>query len=126
MSAFFVSKHVRHGDIVVVDYTNKPILFHIWMALNAIGAAPAFINYNLSGGSLVHCLKVSTARLMILDPDVTEKVFSSQDELLSLGLELVIFDDAQLQQIDALPAERPDHDPSTNKPTDPSCILYTR
>lgn len=41
----------------------------LWSACLCIGAAPAFINYNLEGKDLLHCLSVCKARVLVVDPD---------------------------------------------------------
>ncbi|KAK4041818.1 Isopenicillin N epimerase component 1 [Parachaetomium inaequale] len=40
-----------------------------WIGLWAVGAAPAMVNYHLRGDALVHCLRVSGARLVVVDGD---------------------------------------------------------
>lgn len=42
----------------------------------SLGASPALINYNLVGKSLIHCVKVSTARLLLVDPEVAPKALT--------------------------------------------------
>jgi acyl-CoA synthetase (AMP-forming)/AMP-acid ligase II len=65
---------VRERDIVALDYQNSDTFFFLWMAIWAIGAKPAFINYNLQGDALTHCLRASTAKLAIVDPLVAKSV----------------------------------------------------
>ena len=126
MAAFFSSKNVQPGEVVVVDCTNKPTLIHMWLALDAIGAAAAFVNYNLTGDPLLHCLRVSKAKLLIVDEDLTDKVLPLQQEIVDMGFEIVIFDNRQLEEINSLPLKRPDYDARRKQLTDISCIFYTR
>lgn len=125
-AAFFKTKAVMPGDVVVVDYTNKPAILHIYMALNSIGAAPAFLNYNLSGEPLLHCLKVSRSKLLVVDEDLANKVLPIRKAIVELGLEVVVLDHQQLREVNALPLRRPDYDARRNRGTDTSCIYYTR
>jgi acyl-CoA synthetase (AMP-forming)/AMP-acid ligase II len=63
---------VRKGDIVALDYQNSDTFIFLWFALWAVGAKPAFINHNLQGPALAHCLRVSSARLAIVDPQLAD------------------------------------------------------
>jgi hypothetical protein len=65
---------VRERDIVALDYQNSETFIFLWLAIWAIGAKPAFINHNLHGAALAHCLRESTAKLAIVDPCVAESV----------------------------------------------------
>ncbi|KAG7116883.1 Fatty acid transporter protein like [Verticillium longisporum] len=57
----------RHGvkpkDIVAVDFQNSDVFIFIWFGLWSIGAKPAFMNYNLTGSALAHCIKTATTEL---------------------------------------------------------------
>jgi hypothetical protein len=49
---------VQRGEIVALVGGNSPEFLILWYALEGIGAIPSFVNYNLSGNSLLHCIKV--------------------------------------------------------------------
>ncbi|EXJ74648.1 uncharacterized protein A1O5_01341 [Cladophialophora psammophila CBS 110553] len=125
MASFFVSKGVQSRDIVAVAYTNKPAFIHIWLSLNALGAVPAFVNYNLSGDPLLHCLKVSKASLFIVDDDLVHNVYPSKNKIDEMGFDTVFFDDRQLEAIGRLESKRPDCDNLKNNFATTSCIFYT-
>ena len=55
---------VQPKDIVALDFTNSPKFLWIILGLWAIGARPALINYNLGDKPLLHCIKVSTAKVV--------------------------------------------------------------
>ncbi|KAK7544409.1 very long-chain acyl-CoA synthetase/fatty acid transporter [Phyllosticta citribraziliensis] len=57
---------VRRGDVVALDMPNSARFVVAWFALWSLGATPAFINYHLKGAGLLHCLRVSTARLVLV------------------------------------------------------------
>ena len=61
---------VKSRDIVALDFMNCPEFVFLWLALWSLGATPAFINHNLMGNPLVHSIRVSTTRLLILDPEI--------------------------------------------------------
>lgn len=65
---------VKSQDIVAVDYQNSNQFVFLWLGLWSIGARPAFINYNLSGAAVSHCLKTASARVCIIDPNVAQNV----------------------------------------------------
>ena len=57
-------------EVVAMDFMNSPQFVFLWLGLWSIGAVPGFINYNLTGDPLLHSIKTSTARLVIVDPEV--------------------------------------------------------
>jgi acyl-CoA synthetase (AMP-forming)/AMP-acid ligase II len=63
---------VNKGDIVALDFQNTAQFVFLFLALWEIGAKPAFINYNLTGKALVHCLKRANTRLILMDPNIAE------------------------------------------------------
>jgi acyl-coenzyme A synthetase/AMP-(fatty) acid ligase len=81
--------NVKPKEIVAIDFVNSEKFIFIWLGLWAIGAKPAFINYNLTGKALAHCIKVSTARLLLVDPGIQDKVTQEvQNELPSVKCEI--------------------------------------
>lgn len=55
---------IKRGEIVALDGGNSPEYLMLWFALEAIGAIPSFVNNNLTGNSLVHCIKVSVSKAL--------------------------------------------------------------
>jgi acyl-CoA synthetase (AMP-forming)/AMP-acid ligase II len=49
---------IKRGEIVALDGGNSPEYLMLWYALEGIGGIPSFVNNNLTGNSLVHCIKV--------------------------------------------------------------------
>lgn len=126
LATFFHAHNVKPGDVVAVDYTNKPTMIHIWLALAALGAGPAFLNYNLSGDRLLHCLRVAGVKLFIVDDEVSGEVLPIFPAIEELGIEIVVFDQDQLNIVSELPLHVPDYDTRQNTPFTLSCIFYTR
>lgn len=62
-------KGVEQDEIVAMDFVNSEMFIWVWFGLWSIGAKPAFINYNLTGTSLMHTIKTSTARLVLVDEE---------------------------------------------------------
>ncbi|GAM38534.1 Fat1 homolog [Talaromyces pinophilus] len=69
---------IKPKEIVALDFMNSATYIFIWLGLSSIGAIPAFINYNLSGKPLSHCVKVSTARLVVADQEIRDKFTQEQ------------------------------------------------
>ncbi|KAF2007161.1 acetyl-CoA synthetase-like protein [Amniculicola lignicola CBS 123094] len=67
------SKGVEPGEVVAMDFVNSEVFIWVWFGLWSIGAKPAFINYNLTGRPLVHTIKTSTARLVLVDEEGKDK-----------------------------------------------------
>ena len=49
---------VKVGEVVAIDGGNSAEYLLLWFALDAIGAIMSFVNWNLTGAGLVHCVKV--------------------------------------------------------------------
>lgn len=65
---------IKKGDIVAMDFPNGDNFVFIWLGLWSIGAKPAFINYNLTGHALVHCVKAAGTSIMLVDPSVAHNL----------------------------------------------------
>ena len=67
---------IEPKEIIAIDFMNCPQFLFLTLALWSLGATPAFINYNLTGTPLIHCVRVSTARLLFVDPEIRSAVTS--------------------------------------------------
>ena len=91
---------IRKGEIVAMDFMNGPIFFFLWFGLWSIGAYPAFINYNLTAEPLLHTIKISTARIVLVDEEIRPQFTQKElDVLASEHIEAVFFNTALEQQI---------------------------
>lgn len=69
------AKHnIKPKEVVVMDFMNSATFVFVWFGIWAIGAKPAFINYNLTGKALTHCVTSSTARLFLVDAELQGNV----------------------------------------------------
>ena len=109
---------------------NSPDFMFAWFGLWAIGAAPAMINYNLAGKALVHCLKISGSKILLVDndPDFLVRINEVREDIYNdFGMRTVEFDQGLRAQIASLPAIRPGDELRENvQGGDPMCLLYTR
>ncbi|KXJ86829.1 AMP-binding enzyme [Microdochium bolleyi] len=97
---------IKPKDIVAMDMMNSDHFVLLTFGLWSIGAKPAYINYNLAGPALVHCVSVAKAVLMLVDPDVASNVDDSVREKLP-GLRIEIFEQQLLSEVAAAPTTRP-------------------
>ncbi|KAI5306414.1 hypothetical protein KEM56_001007 [Ascosphaera pollenicola] len=92
---YFQSLGVARGDLVALYLLNCPEFPMAWLALWSIGAAPALINANLGGMVLVHCLRVSEAKVLLYDGEKScaEKIHEEQAKIQTeLGMTAVPLD----------------------------------
>lgn len=125
---------VQKGDVVAMDFMNSDVFVWLWFALWSLGAKPAFINYNLTGQPLIHSLKTSQARLVLVDPEV-QKEFSeivlneiSRDNFRDAGgkVEVFVVDSAAEAKIASLAELRdPDEVRGGQTGTDMAILIYT-
>lgn len=64
---WLTSKGVRSGDVVAIDFLNSDTFIWCWFGLWSVGACPAFINTNLKGEPLIHCVRTCGASLVLVD-----------------------------------------------------------
>lgn len=122
---------VNKAEVIAMDFKNKPQFVWMWFALWSLGAVPAFINSNLEDKAFIHCVKVSTSRLLVLDPEIesilTEealKEFSADEK--GRAIESVVLSPALERQIDGLlPYRAPDEARSGVLRTTASLLIYT-
>lgn len=88
------------------------------------------INYNLAGKALVHCLKVSDAKLILVDdePGFRERIEGERGVLEGeLGLKICIMDEQARGEIRSMKTERPSDEYRDGVKGDwPMCMFYTR
>lgn len=129
-----VKYNVKPGEVVAMDFMNSANFVWIWMGLWSIGAKPAFINYNLGSTPLLHSIRTSTTRLVLVDPEVkdnfSETVMAelASDQFREGGgnVEVVIFDEMQEMEAHAAGAVRMPNEDRAGDPLHGMAILiYT-
>jgi len=127
---WFLDQGVAPGDLVAIYLHNCPEFMIVWFALHAIGAAPAFINYNLEGDALLHCLDVCQTKLILVDEDAgCQKRINGSSKAIEVerGTRIVVLDDELKRNIGSRKAEVPDDEYRSGiKGEFPSCLIYTR
>lgn len=105
LSNYFLTLGIKKGELVALNFTNKPNFIFAILGLWAIGAIPALINYNLADTSLLHCIKVCKAKVMFYDDEVERNVATIAKELTSLGIRAIRCEDPH----------SPNHDKTQNE-----------
>lgn len=121
---------VNPGELVAMYQMNRPEFLFTHLGLWSIGSAPAWINYNLAGDALVHCLKVSGAKVVLVDEDAQcrERIEAVRDRLDSeLGMTIVILDGNKKGELSRLEPRRPEDElRAGSTPGYPLFLFYTR
>lgn len=100
---------MKPHDYVAFYLTNSPDFVIAWLGLLAIGAAPAMINYNLSGKALIHCLKVPGAAHLILDEDPILRARLDDERVIiegELGMQVHVLDGQLMREIGSIEFKR--------------------
>lgn len=128
-ASFFLEHGVRPGKLVTFYLTNQPEFVFGHLGSWAIGSAPAMINHHLAGDALIHCLKVSGGKLLIVDQDqdCVERIMAVRDRIEGeLGMTIMVLDQELKGAISRLEPKRPeDSYRSGVKGTFPMCLFYT-
>ncbi|RAK60310.1 long-chain-acyl-CoA synthetase [Phenylobacterium hankyongense] len=78
--------NLRRGQTVALFMPNRAEYFAVWYGLSKVGVVTALINNQLSGLPLAHCLNISGAAHVIVDPE-TSPVFEAARPLLEKPLQ---------------------------------------
>ncbi|KAI1393039.1 acetyl-CoA synthetase-like protein [Hypoxylon trugodes] len=116
---------VKPKDIVAVDLQNSDHFIFVCFGLWSIGAKPAYINFNLTGQALIHCVKTAEAALMLVDPEIAANVDEHVREKLE-GLRIQLLTDEVKAEILAVdPVRPPDSLRTGQSAKDPGILIYT-
>ncbi|GAA6015954.1 hypothetical protein JCM11491_007124 [Sporobolomyces phaffii] len=83
LAHWLLSQGLEKGDSVALYMPNKPAYPITWLACLAINVVPAFINFNLTGEGLIHCINVATPKLILYESDLTSSISEVADSLRS-------------------------------------------
>jgi acyl-CoA synthetase (AMP-forming)/AMP-acid ligase II len=126
---YFLSLGVKPHDVVAIYLQNAPEFMFVWLGLLSIGAAPAMINWNLGANPLVHCIKISGAKLLIVDeePACLRRIEQEKKRIEEeLQVQITTLTEGLKVQIAASEVVRPD---DSNRdgvvPIDPGALFYT-
>lgn len=118
--------NVQTGEIVALNCTNKVQFVYLWFAIMSLGATAALINTGLRGEAMLHCVKTSTARLLVLDPELQDCLPETQEGLANAGITIALVDSPVESQIRSMVGYRaPDSDRSGAKANDMAVLIFT-
>ncbi len=117
--------NVAKGEIVALDFQNTDTFALLILALWSLGAAPALINYNLTGPALIHCLKRATTRLLFIDPTVAGNVGEDVRQAVGGVQCAVLSAEAEAEVRKTEPYRAPDEIRECVKPSDMAALIYT-
>jgi fatty-acyl-CoA synthase len=123
--------NLRRGQTVALFMPNRLEYFAIWYGLSKIGVVTALINNQLAGQQLAHCLTISGANQVIVDPE-TSPVFEQARPLIERQLQQWVLGPAHGDQRDLvqslkscsqLPPDRSVREDMVA--SDPALLIYT-
>ena len=125
-SSWLIEYHgVKRGELVALDFQNTDTLIFLLFAVWSLGAIPALINYNLTGNALVHCIRRSGARLVLVDPTVADHVGEDvRSQLTDVNFE-VVTPALELQMLGCEPIRPPDALREDVMPDDMGALVFT-
>lgn len=116
---------VKPNHVVSMDFENSDTFILVWLGLWSIGAKPAFINYNLTGKSLSHCIKAAKSSICLVDPNVAKNITDQVRNELS-QVNFVVFTPDVKAQVDATAPRRvPDSDLHQDDFANLAILIYT-
>ena len=128
------SYSIAPKEIVAIDFMNSVQFIFMWFGIWSLGACPAFVNYNLTGEPLVHCLKTSTSRIVFVDDAVRSQFTQEIEDIVKTpdfrnqkgSMEVVTVDAALEHQILSIEATRePDSSRAGVTLPDMAILIYT-
>ncbi|KAL7620127.1 long-chain fatty acid transporter fat1 [Parahypoxylon ruwenzoriense] len=116
---------IKPKDVVAMNLQNSDHFVFVCFGLWSIGAKPAFINFNLTGHALTHCVKTAKSVLMLVDPEVAARVDDSvREQLEGLRIELLT-DELKAEVYATEPVRPPDSLRSGELGRDLAILIYT-
>ncbi|KAF1938241.1 acetyl-CoA synthetase-like protein [Clathrospora elynae] len=126
---FFLAHGVKPGDMVATYLMNSAEFMFIWLGLFCIGCAPAHLNNNLKGESLIHCLRMAGVKTVLVDAeDECIQRFDGVKVVVEkeLGVVSVVVDEGLLEKVYSGPVNVPGDEYRENVVgSDPTCLLFT-
>jgi fatty-acyl-CoA synthase len=89
---------VKKGDVVALLGNNSPFYLVVIFAVARMGATTALINSHLEGAPLAHALRVSTARIALVERRFADLV-RRRDDLREQLTQIIAYGDSELEQL---------------------------
>ncbi|XP_057592002.1 long-chain fatty acid transport protein 6 isoform X2 [Hippopotamus amphibius kiboko] len=65
---------LKRGETVALLMGNEPDFIHVWFGLAKLGCVVAFLNSNIRGVSLLHCIRSCEPRALVVGADLLETI----------------------------------------------------
>ena len=120
-------------EVVAMDFMNSPVFIFLWLGIWSLGATPAFINYNLTEDPLLHSVKTSTARVLIVDQNIKSRFTKGVTDTLESAkardgkgpVQTVFFDATLEERILSIDAVREPDSSRTAVRLDMALLIFT-
>jgi acyl-CoA synthetase (AMP-forming)/AMP-acid ligase II len=126
---YFIAQGVQPGDIVGLYMQNSPEFMMIWFGLWSVGAAPGMVNWNLADDALVHCVKLASAKMLLVDDEegCWARAEAQRERLAEAGISLVRVNAGLREKITGLRIVRPGDELRAHiGAQSPAALIYTR
>ena len=111
-------------------FPNSATFLFAWLGLWAVGSAPALINVSQSGSALANSLRVSGAKVVLVDGDkkVKERFEGAKAEIEAMGIKIVVLGEEEKKEIEGVEEVQTVNESFRRdvKGSDPFGIFYTR
>ena len=77
-----LERGLAKGEAVALMMRNRPDYFALWLGLSEVGVVAALVSPDLAAPALAHALKVSRAKLLIVDPALLDVARTVEIEVL--------------------------------------------
>ena len=77
----FQDAGVKPGETVIMFMQNSPQFVGVSLGLSKIGATGSYINFNLRGNALVHCIKICRPVAIVFDASLSDAVKDIHDQV---------------------------------------------
>lgn len=115
---------IKPGQIVAMNFDNSDKFIIVWLALWSVGAKPAFLNYNLTGHALAHCVKAATASMCIVDPALAANMDEIKNDINGLAV-LVLTPEVQAKAAACPATHTPKEARDGQTAPDMAILIYT-
>jgi fatty-acyl-CoA synthase len=130
-----LAQGLKPGDVAALLMQNRPDYIACWYGLSKVGVETAFLNTNLMGAGLAHCIKIAKAKVVIGDSCLVDNLESLAGLVDPLPPVWLLPDCAHdyaapahdlNAALNAASAERPDRAHRAGvKRDDPALLIYT-
>ncbi|XP_070543325.1 long-chain fatty acid transport protein 2-like [Ptychodera flava] len=97
-----IGRGMKCGDRVALFMYNEPAFIWTYLGCAKLGVSCGFINFNLRAESLIHCLEISKAKVVIVGQDIQllEALKEHRDKLRELGIRVLSVSNADSSKYD--------------------------